>query len=155
MRYFLYLPLAIAFKLLAKILSPILPLFAEMRWGPGAGENEEEYAPRLPWWLDWFMMDDHPLWGGDEWRNRIQPTRWNKYSGMALWLLRNSGVNFGRYALAVSPDDPKAWQKRSRWQITPSFAIETNVGWHLDHPNRLSGLSGYVTSIKFKRTKSV
>lgn len=152
MRYYLYLPLAIIFKLFAKVLSPVLPLFAVVEWGPGAAEDSREYAPRLPSWLWWFMMDDHSLWGGEEWRTKIHPGTYKSWLGMSLWLFRNSAVNFGRYPLSLSPDDPRIWQKRRRYNFK-RFAIETNFGWHLDHVGRYSGTCGYVFSVKFKRIK--
>jgi len=150
MRFCIYFILVMAFKALAKLLAPILPAFATMQFGPGAGWREFEVGPRLPVWLDWFMMDDHSLWGGEEWRTKIQPKRWNTYLGMVLWLLRNSGVNFDRHVLSVSLYDKKAWQKRGRWQVIPSLAIETNFGWKLDAPQGFPPRCGFVASIKFK-----
>lgn len=150
MRYLLTLLMVVAFKLLAKLLSPILPAFATMQYGPGAGWQEFEVGPRLPLWLDWFMMDDHSLWGGEEWRTKLQPKRWNTYWGMVLWLLRNSGLNFDRHVMSVSLYDQKAWQKRGRWQVIPSLAIETNFGWNLDSPRGIPPRCGFVASIKVK-----
>ena len=154
MRYFLYLLLAIPFKILAKLLSPILPIFAQNLWGPSATENSYAVEPRLPWWLDWFMMDDHSLWGGEEWRTKLHPKNYNTYLGMTLWLLRNSACNLGRYPLAVVPGDPKAWQSRKVFQVTKKYSIRTNFGWNLDSPSRISGLCGFVFSIKIVRNKN-
>lgn len=152
MRYFLALPIAVSFEILAKILAPILPAFAVEREGPGMIKNEMAVEPRLPKWLDWFMMDDHSLWGGREWREEICP-HYKSYRGMMQWLLRNSAVNFGRYALALPPDDPRVWQKRGYYQLTKTLAITTNFGWNLDKVNKLNGLAAYVWSVRFKRTK--
>lgn len=155
MKYFLYLLLAIPFKILAKFLAPILPAFAQNLYGPGATENESAVEPRLPWWLDWFMMDDHSLWGGEEWRTKLHPKNYNTYLGMTLWLLRNSACNFLRYPLAVTQNDSKAWQLRKIFFITNKYSIHTNIGWNLDSPSRISSLCNYVSSIKIVKDKNV
>jgi hypothetical protein len=154
MKYFLYLMLAIPFKILAKLLSPVLPLFARNQYGYGATEHGMAVEPRLPIWLDWFMMDDHSLWGGEEWRTKLHPHNYKTHWGMTLWLLRNSACNFGRYPLAVIPGDPKAWQSRKVFPIIKKYSIHTNFGWNLDSPGRISGLCGYVFSIKVVENKN-
>ena len=154
LKYLLFLLIHIPFKLLAKLLAPVLPIFAQNLWGPSATENSWAVEPRLPFWLDWFMMDDHSLWGGQEWQTVLHPKNYNTYWGMVLWLLRNSACNFGRYPLAVSQDDPNAWQVRRVYPITKRFSIAINFGWNLDSPGRLSGLCGHMFSIKVKRNKN-
>lgn len=155
MRYFLYLILATIFKITAKFLSPVLPLFARNQYGYGATKYIMIVEPRLPIWLDWFMMDDYSLWGGEEWRTRLHPHNYKTYLGMALWLLRNSACNFLRYPLAVTQNDSKAWQLRKIFFITNKYSIHTNIGWNLDSPSRISSLCNYVSSIKIVKDKNV
>ena len=98
--WLLLLPAALACEVVAKLLSPVLPMFA--RPAEGWCDNAHHWAvePRLPGWLAWFMMDDNSLWGDAGWRTIHCQNHWDSYLGMVLWLWRNSACGFSRSALA-------------------------------------------------------
>ena len=99
-RYLLLLPIAISFEILAKLLSPILPLFAKNGYGRINNNNGWDVGPRLPDWLSWFDTPDNSLYGDTGWQTIHCPKYWNSYLGMFLWLFRNSATGFSRTVLA-------------------------------------------------------
>lgn len=107
-RYLLLLSIYIPFYLLAMLLAPVLPMFAELRDGPVDNANGQGVAPRLPTWLSWFdTSKDNSLWGDEGWRIKHCPAYWNTYLGMVLWLWRNPACGFCWSVLAfdVKPDE--------------------------------------------------
>lgn len=95
MRYLLLLCIYIPFYLLAMLLAPVLPLFAQLRDGPVDNNNGYGVEPRLPIWLSWFDTSyDNSLWGDHGWRTKHCPKYWNTYWGMVLWLWRNPAAGF-------------------------------------------------------------
>ena len=94
-RYISLLCIYIPFYLLAILLAPLLPLFAEMRDGPIDNNNGYGVEPRLPKWLSWFDTGyDNSLWGDQGWRTKHCPRHWQTYFGMVLWLCRNPAAGF-------------------------------------------------------------
>jgi hypothetical protein len=177
MIWFILLPISILFELLAKILAPVLPLFATPRLGPAFNNNSQEEAPRLPTWLSWFDTPDNSLYGDRGWREEHCTKYWNTYLGMVLWLLRNSGVGFGRTVLAkklkrkdisyegeprVSHDGPFGYFYANTpsgfWQLKKTFVIKKkvlqfNLGWQINtmiEQDLDESLCFYKMSIKIK-----
>ena len=94
-RYLLLLCAYIPFYLLAMLLAPVLPLFAELRNGPIDNANAEGIEPRLPVCLSWFDTSyDNSLWGDHGWRTKHCPKYWQSYIGEVLWLWRNPAAGF-------------------------------------------------------------
>lgn len=94
-KYLLLLCIYIPFYLLAMLIAPILPLFAELRNGPIDNNNGYGVEPRLPTWLSWFDTSyDNGLWGDHGWRTKHCPKYWQSYLGMVLWLWRNPAAGF-------------------------------------------------------------
>jgi hypothetical protein len=92
-RYLAYLPVSIAATLVAYLLAPVLPLFANrLGW--------------LPHWLWWLQTPDNPLYGDDG-----HLARWGyamSYAQMIAWLFRNPAYGFewdGPLAANVSTSD--------------------------------------------------
>jgi len=104
-RYLLLLCIYIPFYLLAMLLAPVLPLFAELRNGPIDNANGYGVEPRLPKWLSWFdTSKDNSLWGDHGWRTKHYPKLWQTYLGMVLWLWRNPAAGFSWSVLAAKID---------------------------------------------------
>ena len=94
-RYLLLLCIYIPFYLLAMLVAPVLPLFAELRNGPIDNNNGFGVEPRLQTWLSWFDTSyDNGLWGDHGWRTTHCPKYWQSYLGMVLWLWRNPAAGF-------------------------------------------------------------
>jgi hypothetical protein len=100
MRWFAFLPLALAFDLLARVVAPVLPLFAVKREGWCDNGSRWLSEPRLPAWLAWFDTPDNSLWGDSGWRTIHCPNHFDAYLGMVLWLWRNSACGFARSVMA-------------------------------------------------------
>lgn len=158
MRYLPYLMADLAFDLLARLLAPVLPLFATMRLGPVDNNNGAyRVEPRLPRWLAWFMTPDNSLLGDTGWRTIHCVKHWQSYRGMVLWLWRNSATGFARSVLAqtvkladvktegditIIVDSPARYGKfyatdgkTFQWKVVfPLFnkSIGLNVGWLMD-----------------------
>jgi hypothetical protein len=101
-KYLFLLCVYIPFYLLAMLLAPVLPLFAELRNGPIDNNSGYGVEPRLPTWLSWFDTSyDNSLWGDNGWRTKHCTTYWQSYIGMVLWLWRNPAAGFCWKVLAV------------------------------------------------------
>lgn len=104
-KYIFLLCVYIPFYLLAMLLAPVLPLFAELRNGPLDNNNAYGVGPRLPQWLGWFDTSyDNSLWGDHGWKTKHCPEFWNTYLGMVLWLWRNPAAGFCWQVLAAGID---------------------------------------------------
>jgi hypothetical protein len=182
MLYFALLPLSILFELFAKLLSPVLPLFAVVRDGPLDNSNSWGPGPRLNRWLAWFDTPDNSLHGDYGWQNIHCPTRWNSYLGMVMWLWRNTGGGFSHHVLSrlihradiqwggdptvSAPDRPGLfWAKAGRyWQRKWVTAIPhtrwffyINFGWLMDTMVKTGTPNErchYKFSIKFKQKRA-
>ena len=113
-RYLLLLPASLAMTLLALLLAPVLPLFADRNgW--------------LPWRLSWFQTPDNSLWGDEG-----HIVRWGgrrSYWRMVAWLLRNPAYGFewdGPLAARCAPlSVVKVWG--NPWIKNRTAAI---AGWY-------------------------
>lgn len=100
-RYIHLLIAYVPFYVLAMLLAPVLPLFAEWRDGPADNANATAVEPRLPRWLFWFDTSyDNSLWGDHGWRTKHCPDHWRNYWGMVQWLWRNAACGFAWSVLA-------------------------------------------------------
>lgn len=106
MKYLILLPLSWLFSLLALLLAPILPIFAEPRMGKVNNADKEAIGPRLPKWLSWFDTPDNSLYG-----DQGHEERWkyaHSYLQMVVWLFRNPAYGFewnGPLAANIKPED--------------------------------------------------
>lgn len=157
MRYVLLLPLWLVFNLLAYLIAPVLPLFAENRIGLCDNGNASRVEPRLPSWLGWFDTSDNSLYGDHGWRTKHCPD-WNSYFGMVKWLWRNPAYGFECAVLSakIGPDDVVAfsgdpwiedqpngkegyclvrigdyWDFSYIKRISDNYCIKLHVGWKL------------------------
>lgn len=154
MNYFILLPLNLAVALLAWILAPSIPLFA----------NSSGW---LPTWLWWFQTPDASLDGDSGWNDASQHplvTKLPRYLRQVLWLFRNPSYGFNWTVLASKPL-PKSWSYRGNikcdrslgktswvyvacggyWQFRCylkypkiNYCFQINIGWNL-HEMCLNG----------------
>ena len=100
MIYLIYLiltPISLLLTLVAVILAPVLPLFAQNAFGWRDNHSYEDFGPRLPQWLNWFMTPDNDLYG-DATFSRING---KSYFSQVKWLWRNPAYSFAlRYIQA-------------------------------------------------------
>ena len=154
MKWFLLLPINISFTLLAYLVAPILPLFA----------NEEGWLPR---WLWWFQTPDNPLDGDEGFIKEHTPYKGSvgkgkRYINRMYWLWRNPAYAFDWTVLAFTPDDSteisikgtrplggdlskngwylatcknkegiKAWQLYITYHWNSTHSTKINCGWKL------------------------
>ena len=169
MRYLTYLVCSLLAQCLAWLITPILPLFREGRWGYSDNGNLWMLEPRLPSWLSWFDTPDNSLLGDARWyREHPKGTYWN----MVAWLYRNSLYGFKWTALSQqvqtirqvtgSPDigyqgerfgTLSIRQPNGAWQykvVKPLFGkvFEGNFGWLLDDTSKQRAL--FMFSPRFK-----
>lgn len=109
--WLLLLPFYLLATIVALILSPILPIFAEYRLGKSDNSSKLLVEPRLPNWLNWFMTQDNSLWGDSGWRT-IHCQNWNSYAGMVKWLLRNpgQGIAWSVFSYQLPPNIQLHWK---------------------------------------------
>jgi hypothetical protein len=101
LRYLAFLVSYAIFLLVAVLIAPVLPKFAEMRDGPTNNGNSTGIEPRLPKWLAWFDTSyDNSLWGDAGWRTKHCPDAWDAYWGMVRWLWRNPAGGFCWYVIS-------------------------------------------------------
>lgn len=151
-RYILSLIAYIPFYLLAMLIAPILPLFAELRNGPIDNANGEGVEPRLPRWLFWFdTSTDNSLWGDHGWRTKHCPRYWSTYLGMVLWLWRNPAYGFNWHGPICARLDPGAKVTfsgdphiQNRPNFKPGYCLTTVTNpdgssyWHLYWVKRIN-----------------
>ena len=88
MIYLLYLilvPISLLITLIAVLLAPILPVFRQNAYGWCDNHSYEDFGPRLPLWLNWFMTPDNDLYGDAT----FQQINGKSYWSMVKWLWRN------------------------------------------------------------------
>lgn len=155
MRYLAYLAAYLVMQVIAYLLTPFLPLFAERRLGPADNANATAIELRLPQWLAWFDTPDNSLWGDYNWRRGRDATR---YISMVAWLYRNSLYGFKWTALACQAHPElmtrtgnphvnrnngitglfRASQPGGYWQwklvkkLVGDWGVMWNFGWQLD-----------------------
>lgn len=106
--YSLLVPVSLLVTIFGLILSPILPLFSECRYGWSDNHSEWKYEPRLPKWLSVFDTPDNSLYGdrGFKQENGIS------YLSQVKWLIRNPAYSFGLRYLR-SPYCTQVWGDNS------------------------------------------
>jgi hypothetical protein len=160
MRYVLTLAAYLPVQVLAYVLTPLLPLFAEPRKGLSLNGNVWAVGPRLPLWLAWFDTPDNDLRGDGRWQLHHD----GSYLDQVQWLYRNSLYGFKWTVLARDIElvrwvqgDPQIGYKRPQfgtlrikqpngaWQfkiVKPLFGriFEGNFGWLLDDTSKQRAL---------------
>lgn len=134
-RYLAFVPVSLAFTLLALILAPLLPLFTVSRFGPCDNASDMRVGARLPLWLSWFDTPDNDLSGDGAWR-RFEPGHWafraklhnwpilQTYLGAVGWLWRNSAYGFqwnGPISAKLQPGARVKWCGSTLTQNGPRF----------------------------------
>ncbi len=140
LKYWLLFLCNLVLLLVAYIITPILPAFAELREGPSDNGTKTELGYYLPDWLFWFSTnEDNPLGGDTGWRTEHCPKNWDNYLGMVLWLYRNPLSGFCRSVLAYAPENETYVLEHSgrSFDIDKSregdgyFLVTSNTGrWH-------------------------
>jgi len=93
MIYFIYLlivPVSLLLTLVAVIIAPVLPVFRQNAYGWCDNHSYEDFGPRLPTWLNWFMTPDNDLYGDAT----FQSINGKNYWSMVKWLWRNPAYSF-------------------------------------------------------------
>jgi hypothetical protein len=182
MTWFLLLPFWLVMQILAYLLAPVLPLFAESRWGSVENNNEKALGYRLPLWLAWFDTPDNRLEGDAGHRERTAGD--SLYYAMVLWLWRNPATGFDASVLSAVLDplaqvvvigDPQVqdaphgkegycyttycdyWNLVYIKKISTTRCIKLDLGWQLKtfaegHP--LTPSARYAMSIRFPEFKT-
>jgi len=88
--YILLVPFSLVLTLIAYVIAPILPAFAEQLDGWLLNHSVWGIGPRLPTWLNWFMTPDNSL-DGDE---TFQQVNGRSYWSKVKWLWRNPAYSF-------------------------------------------------------------
>lgn len=178
MRYAAYLLALIVMQVVAWIITPLLPLFAVVRYGKLDNGNAYGMGARLPEWLSWFDTPDNPISGDPQWF-ALHPHE--TYLDMVGWLYRNSLYGFKWGPLACRVDFPGAivfvgnprvnrnngvlglfrarygrfWQWKLVKPIAGDFGIMWNFGWQLDEfvVSKAKGVALFQFSPRFVRFK--
>lgn len=167
MRYLTYLLASFLMQIVAWIITPLLPLFRENRFGPIDNANREGYEPRLPLWLSWFDTPDNCLYGDDNWYRKNGGSYWS----MVGWLYRNSLYGF-KWSVLSSPMDKDArnisgesptWtnpgfqciRMGNYWQwhlvkVIGPFIVNFNFGWLLNDGDQKRALFMFSPRVKLK-----
>jgi hypothetical protein len=99
MRWLLYLLLYIPVQLVTYLITPLLPLFAVVRYGKIDNANGYGLSVRLPEWLAWFDTPDNPISGDSNWI--VSHFDKSAYWSRVAWLYRNSLYGFKWSVLAM------------------------------------------------------
>lgn len=95
--YLILVPISLLITLVAVVLAPVLPIFRQNAYGWCDNHSYEDFGPRLPKWLNWFMTPDNDLYGDAT----FQRINGKSYWSMVKWLWRNPAYSFAlRYILA-------------------------------------------------------
>jgi len=96
--YILLVPINLVITLLALVIAPVLPLFANQQEGWLDNHSSWGVGPRLPTYLGWFMTPDNSL-DGDATFAQLNPPC---YLSQIKWLIRNPAYAFGlRYLVPL------------------------------------------------------
>ena len=166
--YWLALLLSLVMQIIAWLVTPVLPLFREERFGLSYNGTAQRVAPRLPMWLAWFDTPDNDLLGDYRWMSEHTGSYWS----MVGWLYRNSlyGLKWTVLARDVQQvrwvqGNPDIGYQGSRfgtlsirqpngaWQfkiVKPLFGkvFEGNFGWLLDDTSKQRALFMFSPRIK-------
>ena len=167
MRWTLYLLASLIMQVVAWIITPLLPLFAEYRYGPIDNNNAFANEPRLPNWLSWFMTVDNSLYGDNNWKSNHYYT---KHWSMVAWLYRNSLYGF-KWSVLSAPMNKDAreihgesptWKTPGfqrikmgdywQWHLVRSigpFIVNLNFGWLLNDGDQERALFMFSPRLRF------
>lgn len=112
----LYFPISLFVTLIAYILAPILPLFA----------NKDAWLPK---WLWWFQTPDASIDGDSGWQDVSKHPTVNslpRYLRRVLWLIRNPSYGFSWTVLATK-ELPEGYVSYGNIYADDSGS---NWGWH-------------------------
>lgn len=167
MRYLLYLLTSFLMQIVAWIITPVLPLFAELRYGKLNNGNDSGVGRRLPLWLSWFDTPDNSLLGDSNWA----ATHSGSYWAAVAWLDRNSLYGF-KWSVLAAPIDAASIVKSGplvdwgspglqtikmnsywQWHLVTSFgpfAVNWNFGWLLNDTEKPKALFMFSPRIRLK-----
>jgi len=138
--YILLVPVSLLITLVAWIISPILPKFAEQKFGWCDNHGYWGIGPRLPSSLSWFMTPDNSLDGDATFLANNGYGYWSQVK----WLCRNPAYSFALRYLN-NPYYTKVWGDK-----TIKDNDNAKAGWCLVHANGLFQFT-LVTPIGFSR----
>ena len=125
--YLLFVPISLLITLAAVILAPILPIFRQNIYGWCDNHSYEDFGPRLPSWLNWFMTPDNTLDGDATFQKLNGISYWAKVK----WLWRNPAYSFALRYLSNPYYTKVAGDK------TIKDNDNAKEGWCLVHANGL------------------
>lgn len=155
-------------QVITRTITPLLPVFTQVRVGPLNNNKDIGMGPRLPRWLSWFDTPDNSL-NGDEnfqfrygvghfqkvrwlWRNHLYGFKWTVLSAevqQERTVVGNvdigyQGQRFGSFTIK-QPNG--AWQFKI---VKPLFGkiFEGNFGWLLDDTTKQRALFMFSPRIK-------
>jgi hypothetical protein len=143
MIYLVYLgliPINLLLTLVAVVLAPVLPIFAQQKDGWLNNHSIWGIGPRLPAWLNWFQTPDNSLDGDATFQAINGISYWSKVK----WLWRNPAYSFALryiaspYTISVAGDNSIKDNDNAK------------AGWCLVHANGLFQFTS-VTPIGFNR----
>jgi hypothetical protein len=88
--YLVLVPISLLMTLIAVILAPVLPIFAQQKEGWLDNHSKWGIGPRLPTWLGWFQTPDNSLDGDATFESLNGTSYWAKVK----WLWRNPAYSF-------------------------------------------------------------
>ena len=125
--YLLLVPVSLLLTLIAVVLAPILPVFRQNAYGWCDNHRYQDFGPRLPVWLNWFMTPDNDLYGDAT----FQKINGKSYWSMVKWLWRNPAYSFGLRYISAPYTTSVAGDK------TIKDNDNAKAGWCLVHANGL------------------
>lgn len=90
-QYLCMVPISLVLTLFAIITAPLMVLLRGSAYGWCDNDSYEDFGPRLPTWLNWFMTPDNALWGDAT----FQSINGKSYLSMVKWLWRNPAYGYG------------------------------------------------------------
>ena len=88
--YLLLVPVSLLLTLIAVVLAPVLPVFAEDKEWWLDNHSKRGIGSVLPSWLNWFMTPDNDLYGDATFQSINGINYWAKVK----WLWRNPAYSF-------------------------------------------------------------
>ena len=125
--YLILVPISLVLTLIALITAPVMVLFKVNKYGWCDNHSYEDFGPRLPTWLNWFMTPDNSL-DGDATFERING---HSYWAKVKWLWRNPAYSFALRELCVPYTTEVLGDK------TIKDNDNAKEGWCLVHANGL------------------
>lgn len=131
-RWYLYLIAYLVMQVVAYLITPVLPMFRDVRLCKLNNAAHEGLGIKLVPWLSWFDTPDNDLRGDERWfKNHPDAGYWD----MVAWLYRNSLYGF-KWSVLSAPMDAAAREisgPSPTWS-NPGFQRITMNGywqWHL------------------------